>query len=394
MKQQMRWIKWTVVGLAGVLIAACSGVNTLFNPASAEATPLPVVTNGASIQAEARVMPSRYVYLAFNSAGRIAELSAVDGASVEKDAILAGLDDSGHATAALRSAQSEQEAARQVLDTINKDADYTVSQAALAAAKAKSALMEAQKAFDDTQTVDFRNRLDDKETIVQDRQTTLDDRKTDLDKYTNLDVNNFTRSSAQNSYDAALEDYNQAVYDRDLLANQSRVARMALDEADQLVKKTQRDVDKLSGGADPDLLAQAQKRLDAADAQVASAQKSLDDLKLTAPFAGLIAEVKPLEIGGMVSAGQPVVSLADTSAWYVETTDLTELDVVQVQVGDEVTIKVDALPDADVRGEVVSVAQNYTEKSGDVLYKVRIRCNNPPQGLRWGMTANVSFGSR
>jgi len=380
--------------LAGVVLAGCSGVNALFNPATAEPTPLPVVQSRAAVVAEGRVVPARYVSLAFPAGGFLSALDAVEGKTVEKDAVLASLDDRGKGAAALRSTQAEEEAARQALDTLNKDAELASSQAGLAVAQATTALMEAQKAYDDTQTRDFRDRLDERETTAQDRKKTLDDRKETLDRYTNLDANNATRVTAQDDYDAALKDYNQAVYERDLLANQARTARQALDEADQALKKAQREKDKMASGPNPDLLAQAQKRLDAAQAQVAAAQHALDDLDLHAPFAGLVADVKPLEPGGLVAAGQAVAVLADTSAWYVETTDLTELDVVNVQEGDKVTIKVDALPEASIQGTVERIAQVYTEKSGDILYEVRVRCENPPEGLRWGMTAVVSFGSR
>jgi len=394
MKHNHRWMGWAAVTLAGMLLAACSGVNALFNPGTAEPTPLPVVKNSAAVVAEGRVVPARYVTLAFPAGGILAVVDAVEGSSVEKDAVLASLDDRGRGEAVLRSAQAEEEAARQALDLLNKDAELATSQTGLAVAQATTALMEAQKAYDDTQTRDFRDRLDEKETTAQDRKKTLDDRKETLDRYSNLDANNATRVAAQDNYDTALEDYNQAVYERDQLANQSRTARQALDNADQALKKVQREKDKVSTGPNPDLLAQAQKRLDAAQAQVAAAQHALDDLDLHAPFGGLVADVKPLEPGGLISAGQAVVVLEDTSAWYVETTDLTELDVVNVQVGDKVTVKFDALPEASIQGSVERIAQLYTEKSGDILYEVRVRCENPPDGLRWGMTAVVSFGIR
>lgn len=394
MKHSQRWVGWAAMLLAGVLMAGCSGVSALFNPGTAEPTPLPVVQSSAVVVAEGRVVPARYVNLAFPAGGFLSALDAVEGKMVEKDAVLASLDDRGKGAAALRSAQVEEEAARQALDALNKDAELAASQAGLAVAQATTALMEAQKAYDDTQTRDFRDRLDERETTAQDRKKTLDDRKETLDRYANLDANNATRVTAQNDYDAALEDYNQAVYERDLLANQARTARQALDEADQALKKAQLEKDKVASGPNPDLLAQAQKRLDAAQAQVAAAQHALEDLDLRASFAGLVADVKPLEPGGLVAAGQAVAVLADTSAWYVETTDLTELDVVSIQEGDKVSIKVDALPEASIQGSVERIAQVYTEKSGDILYEVRVRCENPPEGLRWGMTAVVSFGSR
>ena len=105
-----------------------------------------------------------------------------------------------------------------------------------------------------------------------------------------------------------------------------------------------------------------------------------------------MVEVKQVEAGMWLAAGQAVATLADTSQWYIETTDLTELDVVKINVGDSVTATLDALPDLELAGEVVAVARIYTEKSGDILYKVRVRLDDPPEEVRWGFTGLILFG--
>ena len=84
--------------------------------------------------------------------------------------------------------------------------------------------------------------------------------------------------------------------------------------------------------------------------------------------------------------------LADLSGWQIETDDVTEIKVPDIKVGQTVTIKFDALPDAELKGEVESISDVSQVKSGDVVYPVKIRVLDNDPRLRWGMTAAVTFG--
>ena len=79
-----------------------------------------------------------------------------------------------------------------------------------------------------------------------------------------------------------------------------------------------------------------------------------------------------------------MVEMADFSAWYVETKDLTELDVVKVKVGDEVELAADALPGVVMKGTVHSIKQVYGEYSGDVVYTIRIQITDPSEPASLG----------
>ena len=59
-------------------------------------------------------------------------------------------------------------------------------------------------------------------------------------------------------------------------------------------------------------------------------QVDLTNTELKAPFSGIIAELK-VKVGEQVASGQPVVQIADQSSWLLETDDLTEINVVDVQ---------------------------------------------------------------
>ncbi len=111
---------------------------------------------------------------------------------------------------------------------------------------------------------------------------------------------------------------------------------------------------------------------------------------LVAPFAGTLAQLN-IKVGETVAAGTPMAVLADLSGWQVVTDDLTEIKVPGIAIGQAVTVKADALPDLEVKGEVTSIGIVFQEKSGDVVYPVKIKLLDPDPQLRWGMTVAATF---
>ena len=85
------------------------------------------------------------------------------------------------------------------------------------------------------------------------------------------------------------------------------------------------------------------------------------------------------------------MTVADFSQWLVQTTDLTEIDVVNLEDGQPVTISLDAIPDAQLAGEILSIGQTFAENQGDIVYEVTILLNDTHPNMRWGMTAAVTF---
>jgi hypothetical protein len=98
-----------------------------------------------------------------------------------------------------------------------------------------------------------------------------------------------------------------------------------------------------------------------------------------------------LKLGELVSAGDSVATIGDFSSWVVKTTDLTEIDVVNIRERQPVIVFLDALPGAKLRGIVQSIGQNYSERQGDVVYMVAILLQDRTPTMRWGMTAHVNF---
>ena len=134
----------------------------------------------------------------------------------------------------------------------------------------------------------------------------------------------------------------------------------------------------------------AEARLDNAKAQVAAAEDALGNYILVAPFDGVIVDVA-VSLGEQVGAESRAVSVADTSAWVVETSDITELEVVDLAIGQKAEFTADALPDVTMDGVVTAISQSSFTQSGDVLYTVYINVSEVDERVKWGMTVEVIF---
>ena len=128
-------------------------------------------------------------------------------------------------------------------------------------------------------------------------------------------------------------------------------------------------------------------------AQVAleMAQFNLKQGTLTAPFDGTVASISVIP-GEFVPSNQAVLTLATLNTLQVETTDLSERDIVKVKTGAPVKITVEGL-NKDFSGKVIGISPRADIVGGDVIFKVTIAFDQQPQDLLWGMTAEVAIES-
>lgn len=178
----------------------------------------------------------------------------------------------------------------------------------------------------------------------------------------------------------------------DFAADGSEKNKFRLDAARAALAIAENDVKKLenSGGVDPEQMAAAQARLTSAKAAAASAQAYIDALTLTAEIDGTVTGLS-IQAGEQAAAGMPALVIADFTNWIVETENLTEMEVVDIEPGQRVEVLLDALPDVTLTGEVAHISSRYEEKRGDITYTVTIRLNQFDPQMRWGMTAAIRF---
>ena len=198
------------------------------------------------------------------------------------------------------------------------------------------------------------------------------------------------RQAASSSVAAAAATRDKAAADLALFLagpkpEQVRLSEIQKEQAEASVSEAEIAISALEAG-----LATAEAGVAEAQAGLATAQAALDKMVLTAPFDGVVANLF-LELGEVVLPATPVLILADFNGWQVETTDLTELDVVSVEVGQSVNISVDALPGETLTGMVEDIATVSTLTRGDITYQVTIRLDETDLPLRWGMTVFVDI---
>jgi len=197
-------------------------------------------------------------------------------------------------------------------------------------------------------------------------------------------------------------------------------AQLAQQRAESLAKTSvasQADLDKANAGLD-----QANAQVVAGDAQIALAQSQIDVLKgqraeaegqlkslglaldkanrdlsftvLRAPYDGVVGNLA-VQTGDLVAAGGRLASLVPTEALYVDA-NFKETQLSKLVPGEQVTIRVDAMDGAPIKGTVESLApasgsvfsllpaENATGNFTKVVQRVPVRIALPADVLASG----------
>lgn len=136
----------------------------------------------------------------------------------------------------------------------------------------------------------------------------------------------------------------------------------------------------------------AQAQADQAKAAWDSAVATFAQSTLTAPFDGMVVDIAVIP-GELVQANQVVITIADLSNLQITTTDLSERDIARVKLGQSVSIYIEAL-DQTISGKVIQISPKSETVGGDVVYPVTIELDEQPDGLLWGMSAEVEISTK
>jgi multidrug resistance efflux pump len=105
------------------------------------------------------------------------------------------------------------------------------------------------------------------------------------------------------------------------------------------------------------------------------------------PVRGMILTARPDErVGSHIDAGELLVVVGRTDSLELEF-GVGEQDITRVHTGDEVRLRIAALPQQTFSGRVSSIAAAPTTTSSDVRFPVRAVVANPDALLRPGMAA-------
>jgi multidrug resistance efflux pump len=312
------------------------------------------------------------------------------GDSVREGDVLARLSNASQAEAQLAAANLELLDAQQALDALVRTGNANLAEMWTVYMDAQVLRAEAEREWEDLNTDNIEDRIEDAESDVLDLEEELQDAQEEFDKYKDLSEDNTRRSTAEDDLERAQEEYNEAVRTLEEISRERDTVRAALDAALAAEAEARHQWELSAEGANKDQLALAEARLENARAQVAAAEGTLSNYILTAPFDGVVMDLA-VSVGDQVGPESRAVSIADTSSWVIETTDITELEVVNVEVGQAVRYTADALPDAEMGGVVSEISQSSFIQSGDVLYTVYIEVRDVDPRVKWGMTVELIF---
>ena len=405
MKVKALVILSALVLLTSVTLAGCSALNR------ATPTPLPTIVlnsgNGSAqtspqfesggVIASGVVVPAKDARMAFTSGGNLESMEVAVGDPVEAGQVLARLAGAEQLQASLSGAELEILTAEQALQKLTDDLPEEQIAALQALNEAREALRDAEQKITGFGVPSEAIDIDVARSNVALAKRTLDQAKKDYQPYANKPENDLRRARLLSKLADAQEQYDNAVKQLNRLTGvfvpefDMSQAQTELEIAQARLKLAEDKYALYQNGPDPAEVKLAQARIKNAQDQAAAVRASLANLEMKAPFAGTITQVN-FQSGEWVIPGQAILALADLAHPRIETTDLSEKDIPQVEVGQLVTILIDAL-NQEVSGRVAEIAPLAETLGGDVVYKTTIDLDSLPPGLREGMSVEVQFGA-
>jgi HlyD family secretion protein len=340
------------------------------------------------IAANGTLLPARDVRLSFGVGGRVAAVEVEVGQTVQAGEMLAALD-AADLERAVAQVQLELQSAQTRLVQLEADATpvpervlaataaISSAQAALTQAQAQAGQRANQETIDLYALEQATRALADAQNAYQ---KVLDDPWTH--GWAPSSDAARTLAEVQDYYDVVLAQYNLHAADRSYgvaIANaeaQLAQAQLALYEAQHPVA--------------PEAVTLAQLDVERAQLALDAAQDALDDATIAAPFDGVVAAV-PVSVGEWAAPGSAAVELLDVSRWRVETKNVGELQIGRVQVGQTVSVRVNAFRDQTLNGRVVAISPVAVVQQGDTTYTLMIELDPTDLNLRPGMTAQVQI---
>jgi HlyD family secretion protein len=354
--------------------------------------------------------------------------ASVESAQAQLDDLLAGVDEND-----LLAAEAAVASAKAQLDDLLAGPDPEAlkqAQTALASAQALEKVEAERMAAIDAQLLVVRQELDIAAANLENAKYFYDALKNDWQHkdYADFSPEAETLKGAQKAYDVALARYSLTaanVGDQAYRAAQAQVAQAQANLAALTEVKTVQiasareqlaqaeaslaaltDVKTVQIATARYQLAQAEanlanllqgvseERLQIAEAQLAQARISLAnaearlaDASLTAPFDGVVTAVR-VAVGEWATG--PAVELANDNSLEV-ILDVDEIDIGNIAVGQPAIITLEAWPDKELQGQVITIAPKGDALIEIVTYQVYIKLDAGDLPIRTGMTANASL---
>jgi HlyD family secretion protein len=145
-------------------------------------------------------------------------------------------------------------------------------------------------------------------------------------------------------------------------------------------------------------LAAAERRVEQARAMLEGAQDTLAKTTVRSPIDGIVTAKRVEEgevavIGIQNSPGTVLLTISDMSVVESEM-EVDETSIPSVAVGQEALIRIDAYPNQTFKGTVTEVGSSpilTTTQTEAIKFKVKIRIDNPPEGIKPGLSVQADI---
>lgn len=183
----------------------------------------------------------------------------------------------------------------------------------------------------------------------------------------------------QNTYKAVVDGRTLAI----------TAAENAVKTAEAAVNQSQASLTQVESGARSERVSAQQALVSQMEAGVAVATRQLNNLTLVAPFSGIVTKVN-LEVGQIVGANAPVISLISSNQFELKVL-ISEVDIAELSVGDEATVKFDAYDDLRFKAHVTQIAPGAELVDGVRVFPTTLVFDENDEKIREGFSADVDI---
>jgi len=309
----------------------------------------------AVVTASGEIKPRNYINLGANAQGPITELLIKEGDRVRKGQVVARI------------------------EHIQPAADVAAQRAAVASAVADANAFEAA--------------LKTQDQAIATAQATLDKSKSDLDlarlNYERYEQLYKAQLIARQEYEQMKANFTSA--EAGVRASAAQVSQVQAQRTQMVAQ-----------------LASAQRRITQAEAGQTRLADVLAKFDVVAPIDGMVTNL-PVRVGETVvpgiqnSAASTVMTIADMSLITAEV-KADETDIVSVQLGQDATVTIEAIPNRTFHGKVTEIgntailrssglaaSQSTTSSQEAKDFKVVIALDDPPAEIRPGLSATAKI---
>ena len=342
------------------------------------------------------------VAVAFKTPGKVVELLVDEGAAVKKGDVVARLDretitrQRGRDQAGVASAES---ALAQLRTTISLQKETLESDIAMRASEIRS----AESRLKDLLAGARPQEIQQAEAALRDARTQQEQARKDWERAEKLfkdeDISASQHDQFRTRYNSAQEIGRQADQRLSLIKEGPRkeeieAARAQLSRAQAAMKFS--EANRLEVRRKEQEVGARQAEVDRTRAQVSVVDSQIDETVAATPINGVVL-VKSVDLGEVVNAGTPVMTIADTARPWLRGY-ITESQLGRVKLGSAVKITSDSFPGKTYAGKVAFISSEAeftpkqiqtTEERVKLVYRIKVVAENPNGELKLNMPVDA-----